>query len=88
MPAHGKPALKVFTLMKSNCEEDTKIIVNSFKEYHMVLRAGYEFIETFSIRLFHGKPQTANLRMSRDRGLTVAFEVCSSRLNGRRGFQR
>ena len=26
--------------------------------------------------------------MSRDHGLAVAFAVCSSRLNGRKGFQR
>ena len=39
-------------------------------------------------QVFHGKPQTANLRMSRDHGLAVAFAVCSSRLNGRKDVQR
>ena len=34
---------------------------------------------TFSIRFSW---ETANLRMSRDHGLAVAFAVCSSRLNG------
>ena len=31
--------------------------------------------------------KTTNRKMSRDHGLVVAFAVCSSRLNGRKGFQ-
>ena len=39
-------------------------------------------------QVFHGKPQTANLRMSRDHGFKVAFAVCSLRLNSRKVVQR
>ena len=47
-------------------------------------------METFSIRFFmeNRKPQTANLRMSRDHGFKVAFAVCNLRLNGRMDILR
>ena len=45
-------------------------------------------LETLSIRFFleNRKPQTTKCPVTR--GLAVAFAVCSSRLNGRKGFQR
>ena len=43
----------------------------------------FKTLETFSISFFMG-----NCKMSRDHGLAVKFAVCSSRLNGRKGFWR
>ena len=55
-----------------------------FLQFHVVVLT----METFSYRFFRNycKPQTANLKISRDFDLAVAFDVCSSRFYGRHPF--